>query len=141
MKAHRDENHPLRRIPADPEHRRGLRRATSDLVNDYREALVGLGVADYTAEQCWKDYRTAALHCLEYAFVIAGSLEPGNERVGPSPKRAWSVRARRSSISICSVGFHNQSSTAHRKIMQLDNKVAVITGGTRGIGFGIARPS
>jgi hypothetical protein len=58
-----------------------LRRAHERrLVNDYREALVGLGVADYTAEQCWEDYRTAALHCLEYALVIAGSLEPGNER-------------------------------------------------------------
>lgn len=58
-----------------------LRRAHERrLVNEYHAALVGLGVDDYTAEQCWQDYRTAALHCLEYAVVIAGTLEPGNAR-------------------------------------------------------------
>ena len=54
------------------------------LVADYHAALVDLGVDDYTAEQCWDDYRTAALHCLEYALVIGGTLEAGNDR-----GRAW----------------------------------------------------
>jgi hypothetical protein len=58
-----------------------LRRAHERrLVADYHAALIGLGVDDYTAEQCWQDYRTATLHCLEYAIVIAGALQPGNER-------------------------------------------------------------
>jgi hypothetical protein len=50
------------------------------LVADYHAALVRLGVDDYPADQCWADYRMAALHCLEYAVVISGTLEPGNER-------------------------------------------------------------
>lgn len=58
-----------------------LRRAHERrLVQEYHAALVSLGVDDYTAGQCWADYKTAALHCLEYAIVIAGTLDPGNER-------------------------------------------------------------
>jgi hypothetical protein len=50
------------------------------LVSQYHSALVDLGVDDYSATQCWEDYRAAALHVLEYAIVIAGGLQPGNER-------------------------------------------------------------
>jgi hypothetical protein len=50
------------------------------LVSQYHSALVDLGVNDYADEQCWEDYRTATLHVLEYAIMIAGGLEPGNER-------------------------------------------------------------
>jgi len=57
-------------------------RRTSEhqLVTQYHSALVGYGVADYSVEQCWEDYKLAVLHCLEYAIVIAGTLEPGNAR-------------------------------------------------------------
>ncbi len=50
------------------------------LVERYHSRLVEQGVSDYDADQCWADYELAALHCLEYAIVIAGTLEPGNER-------------------------------------------------------------
>ena len=62
-----------------------LRRAEEDrLMRLYHESLIDHGVTDYNFEQCWSDYRLAALHCIEYAIVIAGTLEPGNER-----GRAW----------------------------------------------------
>jgi hypothetical protein len=58
-----------------------LRRAHErELVDQYHNSLATLGVNDYSAAQCWDDYRVAALHCLEYAIVISGTLEPGNER-------------------------------------------------------------
>jgi len=58
-----------------------LRRAHErELVEQYHRSLVALGVDDYSAERCWEDYRIAALHCLEYAIVISGTLEPGNKR-------------------------------------------------------------
>jgi hypothetical protein len=58
-----------------------MRRANERrLIELYYKRLVDLGVADYSLDQCWDDYRTAALHCLEYAVVISGTLEPGNER-------------------------------------------------------------
>ena len=57
------------------------RRASEhQLVQQYHAALVGHGVTDYPFEQCWEDYKLAILHCLEYAIIIAGTLEPGNAR-------------------------------------------------------------
>jgi len=50
------------------------------LVARYHAALSELGVENYSLEQAWDDYRLAAIHCLEYAVIIAGTLEPGNER-------------------------------------------------------------
>lgn len=51
-----------------------------DLVALYHRKLVEQGVAGYSAEECWEDYRLAVLWCVELALMIAGSLEPGNER-------------------------------------------------------------
>ncbi|CAA0105775.1 Uncharacterised protein [Mycolicibacterium vanbaalenii] len=50
------------------------------LLVQYHSALVSHGVSDYSFEQCWEDYKLAILHCLEYAIIIAGTLEPGNAR-------------------------------------------------------------
>jgi hypothetical protein len=66
------------------------------LIERYHSTLVDLGVDDYSLNECWDDYRTAALHCLEYAIVISGTLEPGNER----GRRFVEVALQRSSQAI-----------------------------------------
>jgi hypothetical protein len=50
------------------------------LVASYQQRLTDLGVTDYSAEQAWADYLTAALYLFSYAIVIAGSLDPSNAR-------------------------------------------------------------
>jgi hypothetical protein len=37
-------------------------------------------VPDYSADQAWQDYQRAALYLWTYVVVIAGSLDPTNER-------------------------------------------------------------
>lgn len=57
------------------------RRAHQDsLLDAYHRALVDEGVQGYSRQQCWDDYRLAALHCFEYAVVVAGTLDPSNDR-------------------------------------------------------------
>jgi hypothetical protein len=66
------------------------------LLEGYLAALAAEGITDYDFEQCWDDYRLAALHCFEYAVVIAGTLDPSSD-VG----RGWIAELfRRSSQSI-----------------------------------------
>lgn len=66
------------------------------LVHKYHQLLVDQGVEGYSAEQCWEDYRLAALHCFEFAIVVAGTLDPTNER-----GRGWiSASLERSSQAI-----------------------------------------
>jgi Ecdysteroid kinase-like family len=50
------------------------------IIEHYHRRLGELGVRDYTLEQCWDDYRLSALHMYAYAIVIAGTLDPSNER-------------------------------------------------------------
>ncbi len=50
------------------------------LVQRYHARLTEGGVTGYSAEQCWEDYRLAALYLFEYAVVIAGTLDPANDR-------------------------------------------------------------
>lgn len=57
------------------------------LVSEYHSFLAAAGVGDYSAEQCWQDYRLATLHSLEFAIVIAGTLAAEDDR-----GKAW-VRA------------------------------------------------
>jgi hypothetical protein len=50
----------------------------------------------YSDERCWQDYRLAALHCFEYAVVVASTLDPSNDR-----GRAWiTAMMERSSAAI-----------------------------------------
>jgi aminoglycoside/choline kinase family phosphotransferase len=51
-----------------------------DLVASWHAGLAEAGVADYGAEQAWEDYRRAVLYMWTYVTVIAGSLDPSNER-------------------------------------------------------------
>jgi hypothetical protein len=62
------------------------------LIADYHRSLMEHGVTDYSADECWEDYRIAVLHCFEFTVVIAGTLDPSNERgklwIGESMRRA-----------------------------------------------------
>lgn len=46
-----------------------------DLVRHYHEKLVSLGVTDYSAEQCWEDYRVLAIHGLQVGIFGAGAVK------------------------------------------------------------------
>jgi hypothetical protein len=63
-----------------------------NLVADYHRLLVEYGATGYSADECWNDYRLAVLHAFEFAVVIAGTLDPTNERgklwIGESVRRA-----------------------------------------------------
>lgn len=61
----------------DPELRRKHER---ELVRHYHSELVKNGVKGYSYEQCWNDYRTAALYLFVYALVISGTLDPSTDR-------------------------------------------------------------
>jgi len=50
------------------------------IIEHHHRRLEELGVRDYTPEQCWEDYRLSVLHMFAYAIVIAGTLDPSNER-------------------------------------------------------------
>jgi hypothetical protein len=53
--------------------------AGEDLVARYHGALTAQGI-DYPLERCRERYRVCALYLLNYAVVIAGTLDMGNER-------------------------------------------------------------
>jgi hypothetical protein len=44
-------------------------------VADYHRALCAHGVEGYSAEQCWEDYREAALFCIVYPMTLCGALD------------------------------------------------------------------
>ena len=50
------------------------------LVALWHSELVKNGVLNYTAEQAWDEYRRGVLFLWLYATVIAGTLDPSNER-------------------------------------------------------------
>ena len=50
------------------------------LVAMWHSELLKNGVKNYTAEQAWDEYRRAVLYLWVYATVIAGTLDPSNER-------------------------------------------------------------
>ena len=53
--------------------------AQEDLVARYHAALTAHGI-DYPLEQCRERFRVSALYLLNFAVVIAGTLDMGNER-------------------------------------------------------------
>jgi hypothetical protein len=50
------------------------------IIEHYHRGLVEHGVKDYSLEDCWADYRLVVLHLFAYAVLIAGTLDPSNER-------------------------------------------------------------
>jgi Ecdysteroid kinase-like family len=55
-----------------------------DLLDKWHEVLVEGGVGDYRLDQVWEDYRRSILYQWTVVVVIAGTLDPSNER-----GRAW----------------------------------------------------
>jgi aminoglycoside/choline kinase family phosphotransferase len=51
-----------------------------DLVRTYHDILTERGVAGYSFEQCWDDYRRSLLFLLNYAVIGIGSLDLANQR-------------------------------------------------------------
>ena len=52
----------------------------AEIIEHYHRGLLDHGVEGYSLEQCWADYRLAVLHLFAYAVVIAGTLDPSNDR-------------------------------------------------------------
>lgn len=52
----------------------------TELIEYYHGRLVELGVTDYSVDEVWHAYKVAALYLFSYAVVIAGTLDPSNER-------------------------------------------------------------
>jgi hypothetical protein len=78
-----------------------LRQAEERRVLQEYAAMLRQADPGYSDEQCWQDYRLAALHCFEYAVVVAGTLDPSNDR-----GRAWiSAMMERSSAAIMDLGL------------------------------------
>ena len=51
----------------------------TDLLDHYQRRLAEHGV-EYPLDKCWEDYRVGILYTFCYAVVIAGTLDPANER-------------------------------------------------------------
>ena len=51
-----------------------------ELLHHYHDRLVAEGVTNYSFERFEADYDLAALYLFVYAVVIAGTLDPSNER-------------------------------------------------------------
>ncbi len=63
-----------------------------DLLARYLDGLRAGGVRDYTADDLFRDYRRATLYLLDFAVVIASTLDLANDR-GAAIARALSQRA------------------------------------------------
>ncbi len=50
------------------------------IIEHYHRGLLDHGVEGYSLDQCWSDYRLAVLHLFAYAVLIAGTLDPSNDR-------------------------------------------------------------
>jgi hypothetical protein len=51
-----------------------------EIIEHYHRGLIDHGVEGYSLEQCWADYRLVVLHLFAYAVLIAGTLDPANDR-------------------------------------------------------------
>ena len=52
----------------------------NEIIEHYHRGLLEHGVEGYSLEQCWEDYRLVVLHLFAYAVLIAGTLDPSNDR-------------------------------------------------------------
>lgn len=66
------------------------RTAERDLVTHYHEHLTTNGVEDYTADECWDDYRLAALHGLQVGVFGLGAVKRSDR--GDRMWRNWIER-------------------------------------------------
>lgn len=66
------------------------RESERELVAEYHDALCSSGVTDYTADQCWDDYRWSLMYASVYP-IDAGSFDLPNEE-SITMVREWSSR-------------------------------------------------
>ena len=50
------------------------------LVQRYANGLINAGIEEYSFEKAWNDYRVGVLYSWTVAVVIAGTMDPANER-------------------------------------------------------------
>ncbi len=50
------------------------------ILREYLDTLEANGVAGYSWEQCWQDYRMAVLYCVVYPVIAGGSIDLANDR-------------------------------------------------------------
>ena len=51
-----------------------------NLIERYSSGLIDAGVKDYSFEKAWNDYRIGVLYSWTVAVVIAGTMDPANDR-------------------------------------------------------------
>ena len=51
-----------------------------DLIERYANGLITAGIKHYSVEKAWNDYRVGVLYSWTVAVVIAGTMDPANER-------------------------------------------------------------
>ena len=51
-----------------------------NLIERYSSGLINAGVKDYSFEKAWNDYRIGVLYSWTVAVVIAGTMDPANDR-------------------------------------------------------------
>jgi hypothetical protein len=56
------------------------RESERNLVQRYADGLINAGIEDYSFEKAWNDYRVGVLYSWTVAVVIAGTMDPANER-------------------------------------------------------------
>ena len=71
------------------------------LVEMWHAGLVANGVTGYSADQAWDDYKRAVLYLWVYVVVIAGTLDPSNER----GKAFMGAMVNRSSRAVADLGL------------------------------------
>ena len=56
------------------------RQCESQILDHYVDTLRLEGIREYSTDKAWADYRLAVLYCWTVAVVIAGTMDPANER-------------------------------------------------------------
>lgn len=51
-----------------------------ELLERYATGIVNAGIKDYSVEKAWSDYRIGVLYAWTVAVVIAGTMDPANDR-------------------------------------------------------------
>ena len=51
-----------------------------DLLERYATGIINAGIKDYSVEKAWSDYRVGVLYAWTVAVVIAGTMDPANDR-------------------------------------------------------------
>lgn len=75
-----------------------------DIVCDYHNALISLGISDYDLETCWSDYRRLALYTLVFPIFTAAFIDPSAEdqrnALGKILKRGFAAAQRLESAAL-----------------------------------------